>query len=277
MAGLRLKPGLLAGVALALVFGLTPAHAGTTCGSGTASGSNATACGDSSTAEGSYSTAYGYGTYAGGTSSAAFGAGSYANGNGDLALGGATAATFTLGQAQVGHTIRLVVTAHNSDGATAATSAQSAVVKASSAPTGAIKLPNGKTSIPASSVVLPDRLVINGEGFNPRRLTSRAPFQARIHVADTKGNVVRGALVYVLGAPYAWVRQGVEVPTDQNGWATVTITPSARFTRMPQVFQHMKQVDLIQTSSLGCGGCDSYIKPYSERVLLFRITNRSLE
>ena len=88
-----------------------------------------------------------------------------------------------------------------------------------------ITLPNGEKSIPAASVVLPDRLVINGVSFNPRRLTSRAPFHARIHVADTKGNVVSGALVYVLGAPYAWVQKGVEVRTDQTGWATLTYTP----------------------------------------------------
>jgi len=156
-----------------------------------------------------------------------------ASGAGCSAIKSETTTTFPIGQAQIGHTIRVIVTAHNADGATAATSNPSAVVKAGSSSggspgAGAVKLPNGKTSIPASSVVLPDRLVINGVSFNPRRLTSRAPFQARIHVADTNGNVVRDALVYVLGAPYAWVQKGVEVRTDQTGWATLTIAPSAK-------------------------------------------------
>jgi hypothetical protein len=154
-----------------------------------------------------------------------------ASGAGCANLDGLTGSTFTIGQAQVGHTIRLIVTAHNSDGATSAKSGPSAVVKASgsggSTAPGAVKLANGKTSIPASSVVLPDRLVISSVSFTPRRLTSRAPFQARVRISDTRGNVVRDALVYVLGAPYAWVQKGVEVRTDQTGSATLTITPSA--------------------------------------------------
>ncbi len=144
----------------------------------------------------------------------------------------ATASGYVVKPADVGHTIRLVVTAHNSAGATAATSGASDVVKAAgsggSSSAGAVKLPNGKISVPGSSVVLPDRLVIAGVKFNPRRLTSRAPFQARVQVTDTQGHVVRDALVYVLGAPYAWVQRGVEVRTDQTGWATLTISPSAQ-------------------------------------------------
>jgi hypothetical protein len=37
----------------------------------------------------------------------------------------------------------------------------------------------------------------------------------------------------------------------QSGCPSIlAMTPLTRFTRMPQVFQHMKQVDLIQTFSL---------------------------
>jgi hypothetical protein len=141
-------------------------------------------------------------------------------GNGCSAIGGATSSTYVL---QTGD----VVTAQTPSGSTPATSAQTAVV-AEAGPAGAIKLPNGKTSIPASSVVLPARLVIDGLEFQPSRVHERQPFLARFHVSDTRGNVVRNALVYALGLPYSWVEKGIEVRTDTQGWATMTITPSQK-------------------------------------------------
>ena len=62
--------------------------------------------------------------------------------------------------------------------------------------------------------------------FSPNRLTSRSAFVGRFHVSDTRGFVVRDALVKVTGLPYAWARAGVEVRTDQTGWATMTIVPT---------------------------------------------------
>ncbi len=130
----------------------------------------------------------------------------------------------------MGATLRVAVTATDSSGSTSATSAQTAVVAATApaGPAGAIKLGNGKTSIPASSVTLPARLVIDGVRFQPSRLHGRASFLAQFHVSDTRGYVVRDALVYALGLPYAWVKNSTEVGTAQDGWASVTITPSAQ-------------------------------------------------
>ena len=70
--------------------------------------------------------------------------------------------------------------------------------------------------------------MIDGVSFQPTRLTNRASFLARFHVSDTRGNVVRDALVYALGLPYSWVTKGSEVKTDQDGWATITITPTRK-------------------------------------------------
>ena len=75
---------------------------------------------------------------------------------------------------------------------------------------------------------MPNRLVIDNLKFQPKRIQGRSPFVARFHVSDTQGHAVRGALVYALGLPYAWVQKGVEVSTDTNGWATMTITPSRK-------------------------------------------------
>jgi len=155
-------------------------------------------------------------------------------GNNCVAASGSTSTTYGVGSADVGHTLRIIVTAHNAQGTTAATSAQTAVVGGSSSTTttppttGAINIGGGMISIPASSVALPDRLIITGVQFQPSRLSSRAPFLARFRVTDTKGYAVRGALVYALGLPYSWIKNAVEVSTGQDGWASITITPSAK-------------------------------------------------
>jgi hypothetical protein len=143
------------------------------------------------------------------------------------AIPGSTAQTYTIQSADAGRTLRVTVTATNASGSTSATSNNTAAVGGGT-PTGGIKLPTGKTSVLASSVTLPDRLVIDGAGFQPTRIHSRASFIARFHVSDANGNVVRGALVYALGLPYSWVGKATEVSTDQNGWATVSITPTRK-------------------------------------------------
>jgi hypothetical protein len=156
-----------------------------------------------------------------------------AQGNLCAAISGATASTFTVQSADVGRTIRVVVTATNPSGASSATSAQTAVVTQpgttpppTTGPAGAIKEANGLTSIPATSVAATDRLVIDSVKFTPGRLTTRAAFSGRFHVAEANGYVVRDALVKVTPLPYAWAKSTTEVRTDENGWATLTITPT---------------------------------------------------
>jgi hypothetical protein len=141
------------------------------------------------------------------------------------AISGATAQTYALTSSDLDKTIRVVVTATNSSGSASATSAQTAVVT-QPGPQGAIKLANGETSVPAASIALPERLIINGVKFTPNRLTTRNTFTGRFKVVDTRGYVVRDALVKVTGLPYSWARTGAEVRTDQSGWATVTIQPT---------------------------------------------------
>lgn len=148
-----------------------------------------------------------------------------AQGNACAAISGATAQTYAVQTADVGSTLRVVVTATNPTGSGSANSSQTGVV-AQPGPAGAIKLPSGATSIPASSVTLPERLIIDGVKFTPSRLTTRNAFVGRFHVSDTRGNVVRDVLVKLTGLPYAWARGSAEVRTDQTGWATVTISPT---------------------------------------------------
>jgi hypothetical protein len=143
-------------------------------------------------------------------------------GNACTAIAGANRRTYTLTNADLGRRLRLLVTARNNVGATSAISAATEVVQ-EPGPAGAIKLPSGETSIPVSSVALPQRLVISGVKFEPSVVRSRAePLVGRFRVTDTRGFVVRDALVYAIGVPPNRVSLTGEAVTAQDGWATIT-------------------------------------------------------
>ena len=96
-------------------------------------------------------------------------------------------------------------------------------------PEGQIKLPNGKISIPVTSVVLPARLVIDSVHFTPGVVRSRrGPVSVRVHVSDTRGYWVRGALVFVRSTPLVTSTPSEQV-TNQSGYATLTTFPRATF------------------------------------------------
>ena len=96
-------------------------------------------------------------------------------------------------------------------------------------PEGQIRLPNGKISIPATSVVLPARLVIDGVHFTPGVVTSRrGPLSVRVHVSETRGFWVRGAMVFARSTPLVTSTPPEQI-TNQSGYATLTTFPRATF------------------------------------------------
>jgi hypothetical protein len=130
------------------------------------------------------------------------------------------ASSYTLGQADVGHTVRVEVTASNSIGTSYVYSAPTGVVAAP-------KTTQSATTVSVNNVSLPDRLVIDHVSFSPDPVTSRnTAIQARFHVSDTKGLSVQGALVYALGLPYGWTYNAPERATDASGWVTLVIRPT---------------------------------------------------
>ncbi|MDX6515376.1 MAG: hypothetical protein QOH73_1042, partial [Gaiellaceae bacterium] len=156
------------------------------------------------------------------------------NGNNCVNLTGATKTTYLLTSADVGHKMRVHVHAANSKGAAGSTSNATPLIAAGappppSLPPGGIKLPDGSISVPVTTISLPDQLIIDKVSFNPRVISSRAPFQARFHVVNTKGYVVRDALVYIVGIPYGRILNVPEQPTAQDGWVTMTVQPTAKF------------------------------------------------
>jgi len=140
-------------------------------------------------------------------------------------VNGATAKVYRVATADVGHRLRVVVTAKNSSGTTSATAQPTAAV---ARPAGATQIADGRWSIPATSVKDQNRLVISGVEFSPTVLRSRAPFRGRFRVTDTRGYVVRDAVVLVTGVPLGWITQKQEAKTNTEGLLTVQLQPTTR-------------------------------------------------
>jgi hypothetical protein len=144
---------------------------------------------------------------------------------------GATAQTFALTIADVGRTLRVSVAARNAGGSRSATSATTPPIAAAPppGPAGQFRLPNGKTSIPVTSVSLPQRLIVDEVKFSPNPVRSRRqPITVRFRVTDTRGFVVRDALVFVRSTPLV-TSTPLEQVTQQDGTVTVTLMPRASF------------------------------------------------
>ena len=138
-------------------------------------------------------------------------------GGGCADIAGATATTYVATSADVAHTLRVNVTASNSNGSSVATSAETALIAPKSAQGAAISV---------TQVNPPDRLIIDKLTFTPNPTSTRNPIVARFHVSDTRGFSIAGALVYALGLPYGWTFVAPEAPTDSSGWATITLRPT---------------------------------------------------
>ncbi|MCZ7587313.1 MAG: hypothetical protein M5U27_00310 [Gaiella sp.] len=154
------------------------------------------------------------------------------------AIAGATATQYVPTADDVGRRLRTRVTARNTVGAATAASGPTALVQAtapapapptSGLPVGAIRLPDGKISIPATSVSLPERLVAAEIVFTPNPVRSRErPFELRVRVVDTRGYVVREALVFARSTPLLTSGPG-EQRSGRDGWARLRMTPNAAF------------------------------------------------
>jgi hypothetical protein len=164
--------------------------------------------------------------------------GGQSSGSDCTAITGATGTQYELTADDVGSRIRLQVTARNTLGAATATSDATALVTATATtptpppttlPPGAIRLPDGKYSIPVTSVSEPERLVAQEIVFTPNPVRSRQrPLDLRIRVLDTRGYVVRDALVFARSTPLLTSAPG-EQRTARDGWVRLRMTLHADF------------------------------------------------
>ncbi|TML27216.1 MAG: hypothetical protein E6G26_09855 [Actinobacteria bacterium] len=135
-------------------------------------------------------------------------------------ISGATASTYVLKDVDIGRTLRVRVTAHNSLGARAATSTPTGVVTKAGVASG--------NTISINEVSLPNRLVIDRVQFSPFILHSRRPFTARFRVSDLQNHPVQGALVFVVGIPFGNTTTPPEQATGADGYVTFVIRPTSR-------------------------------------------------
>jgi hypothetical protein len=143
------------------------------------------------------------------------------------AIPGATGRSFRLTSSDVNRKLRVNVTARNAIGTTTVLSSESGVVGVP-LPPGAIRLPSGAVSIPPSSVPSDQRLIVSQVVFSPNPVASRrGPMTVRVRVADTRGYVVRDAIVFVRSTPR--VTSGSRLLTATDGWMTTQLVPLPSF------------------------------------------------
>ena len=145
-----------------------------------------------------------------------------------VSIGGATGRHYRLTSNDVGHRIRFNVTARNPVGTLTVISGESAIVT-EPLPSGATKLPSGEISVPVTSVPQDRRLTVSQVLFTPNPVTSaRQPITVRVRVKDTRGFVVRDALVFVRSTPRVTTGGDRQVATA-DGWVTYQLAPNANF------------------------------------------------
>jgi hypothetical protein len=138
-------------------------------------------------------------------------------------ISGATDKTYTLKPVDGGNTLRVRVTARNSDGAAGSTSVPTAVVTTdpTPAPTGC---PGGTGTIQIGQLSPPARLLIDRQDISPPVATSSTnQITARFHVTACGGRTVQGALIYVTAVPYNQFSVPDEQATGSDGWAQLTM------------------------------------------------------
>ena len=80
------------------------------------------------------------------------------------------------------------------------------------------------TSVPSDQ-----RLVVDQVQFSPNPIRSRTePITVRVKVKDTRGYVVRDALVFFRSTPLV-TRNAQDQKTGQDGWLQLTVTPENDF------------------------------------------------
>jgi hypothetical protein len=147
------------------------------------------------------------------------------NGASCSAISGATSNTYALKQVDAGSTLRVTVTATNTDGPTQSTSVPTGVV-GSSAGTGC---PTGTGAIKIADVSPPARLLIDQQVTSPSLITgSTNQITAHFRVTACSGRPVEGALVFASVIPYDQFA-GQEAATAADGTVNLVLNRQKGF------------------------------------------------
>jgi len=147
---------------------------------------------------------------------------------------GATGNEYTVRSDDPGNTLRVQLTAKNSDGSDTATSVPTAVVvKEATTTTTTTPASNGCATtggtVAIAGITQPARLNIDQFQVSPSTITyGTRSLTARFHVSGCGGSV-QGALVYVTAVPYGMFGVPNEQTTGADGWASVDFTALSGF------------------------------------------------
>lgn len=131
-----------------------------------------------------------------------------------LGISGASGKIYTVTTADVGHTLRVMVTARNATGATSASSAATTVIPPSGCPPGA-------GLIQVGTLAPPERLVITNATISPAVTRSTNTIKLHIRVQACGYRPVQGALVFAAAIPYNQFATETGT-TDEKGEVTLT-------------------------------------------------------
>jgi hypothetical protein len=148
-------------------------------------------------------------------------------------IGGATSSSYQVKSADVGHRLRVRVTATNADGSATSTSNETAVVTAKAAPPPVTVNgcpAAGTGALDVAQISPPARLVIDGQVSAPSPITRNVTdLQLRFHVSACNGRSIGNALVYATAIPFQQFSVPAEVTTDATGWATLVLHRESGF------------------------------------------------
>jgi hypothetical protein len=155
-------------------------------------------------------------------------------------ISGATNNTFALQQVDVGNTLRVQVTATNSDGSDHATSVPTAVVTAAPAttttttttttPTTTAGCPSGTGTIAIADLSSPAHLSIGQQTVTPGVVTpASSSIQTHFRITACGGRPVQGALVYVTAVPFNQYSVPPEGTTGADGTVNFTMNQDTGF------------------------------------------------
>jgi hypothetical protein len=174
-----------------------------------------------------------------------------------VGIGGATSRNYRLTSSDVGHKIRFNLTARNSVGSVTVMSGESAIVT-EPLPSGAVRLPSGEISIPAASVPSNHRLVVAQVVFSPNPVRDqRQVITVRVRAKDTRGFVVRDALVFVRSTPRV-TTGGDRQLTTTDGWVTYQLAPNGNFPKPRRGYNVQFFMKIYRSGDPALGGIAGY-------------------
>ena len=165
----------------------------------------------------------------------------------------ATDNTYVVAVADLNRTIRVRVTARNDAGSRSALSNPTARVAGNEPP----PPPPGSSVAVENLRAAGDRLVVSQVQFSPNPVRSRtAPITVRVRVTNRDARPVRGAMVFMRATPR--VVQGQTLPTQNDGWTTLTLVPNRLFPQPRNGFNVQFFIKAFRSGDPALGGIAGY-------------------